>query len=80
MSSTVVINSQFQIEIPEPVREALNIGPGDELVVEVDGVRVVMQRKPGSYAKRLRGLHKEVWGSVDATEYVKKEREAWDRP
>ena len=28
--------------------------------------------------RKLRGLGKEIWKGLDATEYVKKERDSWD--
>jgi hypothetical protein len=38
----------------------------------------VLRPKSTGYARRLRGLHKEVWRDVDATEYVRQERESWE--
>jgi len=38
---------------------------------------IVLVPRPRSYAKRLRGLHKEVWGNVDARAYVREERKGW---
>lgn len=29
-------------------------------------------------AKRLRGLHKDVWREIDVDQYVRQERESWD--
>jgi hypothetical protein len=54
------------------------VHPGDELLVELEGMKVVWRPKATSYASRLRGLHKEVWKDVEATEYVRQERESWD--
>jgi hypothetical protein len=39
----------------------------------------VMRLRPRSYAQKLRGLHKEVWQGVEASEYVEKERETWEK-
>ncbi|GAI25180.1 unnamed protein product, partial [marine sediment metagenome] len=31
------------------------------------------------YSEYMQGLGKEVWGGIEATEYVKREREAWEK-
>lgn len=33
----------------------------------------------GSYKDRLRELHKEVWTNVDLEDFLKKERQSWDK-
>lgn len=78
MSRTVKISSKYQVVIPKEIREAIKLQPGDQLLVGLENGKVVMRLKPKSYARYLRGLHKEVWQGVDATDYVKRERESWD--
>ena len=39
------ITSKSQTTIPPAVREILGVGPGDELVYEVEGDRVLLRRK-----------------------------------
>lgn len=77
-TQAVKLSSRYQIVIPKQVREALGLRPGDRLLVEIEGNKVVLRPRPRSYAQHLRGLHKELWRGVDATEYVRKERESWD--
>jgi AbrB family looped-hinge helix DNA binding protein len=78
MEVTVRVSSKHQIVIPREARRALSLGPGDELLVEIEEGRLVLYPRPKSYTKRLRGLHKEVWRGVDATRYVKEERKSWE--
>jgi len=40
------ITSKAQTTIPRAVREALGIAPGDDLVWEIDGDRVILSRAP----------------------------------
>ena len=77
MGETVKLSTKYQIVIPREVRRQLGLAAGDELLVEVRGTTIVLIPRPRSYAKRLRGLHKEVWEHVDATAYVKEERKGW---
>lgn len=74
---TVTVSSKYQIVIPKDIRKKLDLHPGDQLLVRLEDGQVVLRSRPQSYAKHLRGLHKEVWRDLDATEYVKRERESW---
>lgn len=71
------LSTKYQIVIPREVRQQLGLAAGDGLLVEVRGNTIVLVPRPRSYAKRLRGLHKEVWRNVDAAAYVREERKGW---
>jgi AbrB family looped-hinge helix DNA binding protein len=73
----VRVSSKNQIAVPAAVRKALSIRSGDRLLVEVHGGHVVLIPEPCDYAEHLRGLHREVWDSVEPQEYVRRERDAW---
>lgn len=73
------VSSKYQIVIPKKVREVLGLRPGDRFLITLEDEKVVMRLRPRSYARHLRGLHKEVWEGLDATEYVRKERERWEQ-
>jgi len=77
MGVAVKLSAKYQIVIPREVRRQLGLVAGDGLLVEVRDNTIVLVPRPRSYAKRLRGLHKEVWGRVEATAYVKEERKGW---
>lgn len=77
-TQAVKLSSRYQILIPKRVREALGLRPGDRLLVDIDGGKVVLRPRPRSYSRHLRGLHKEIWQDLDATEHVRRERESWD--
>ena len=43
------ITSKAQTTIPRPVRVALGVEPGDDIVYEIDGARVVLTKaRPGT--------------------------------
>jgi len=73
------VSSKYQIVIPKKVREALGLEPGDRLLIAAEGDKAVMRVRPKSYAEHMRGLHKEVWQGIDATEYVGEERKSWEQ-
>ena len=75
----VKVSSKYQIVIPKRVREELGLRPGDRFLIAIEDGKVVMRLRPRSYARHLRGLHKEVWQGIEATEYVQEERESWER-
>lgn len=77
MLITTKVSKKSQIVIPKVIRETVGISEGDELIVDVEGDRVILRVKPKSYTKRLRGLHKNVWKGIDPKKYVRGERESW---
>ena len=78
MESNVKVSSKYQIVIPRKARNALKIQAGDHLMCRVEKGEILLRPKPESYAKFLRGLHKELWEDVDAAQYVKQERRSWE--
>jgi AbrB family looped-hinge helix DNA binding protein len=75
MATTVTLSSKYQIVIPREAREAMSLSAGDELLVLCKPDRVVIIPKPKDMAKRMAGLHREVWLGADA--YLRNERESW---
>lgn len=68
------LSSKNQIVIPREAREALQLKPGDKLLVRVLGGKIVILEKPKSYSKAIRGLMRKSYDQ----EYVRKERESWE--
>ena len=79
MGSVVKVSRKHQVVVPREAREALGVGAGDELVVEVENGRVLMKPKPRNYSRHMLGLHRSVWKGVKTESYVSKEREAWKK-
>lgn len=77
MGGMVKLSAKYQIVIPREARRRLGLEAGDGLLVEVQGNALLLVPRPRSYAKRLRGLHKDVWRDVDAAAYVSEERKGW---
>lgn len=73
------LSSKCQVVIPKRVREALEIGPGDELLMEVKEGTLIIHPKPKNYTDYMIGLHKDVWKDVDTDSYLNRERETWKR-
>jgi len=72
------VGPRGQIVIPKAVRDALRLRAGERMLVELQGDRIVLRRRPPSYASALRGLHSGLWQGVDAAAYVDEERRDWD--
>ena len=68
------VSTRGQVVIPKQLREALGIGPGDELLMVRSGDRIIVMKKPGSFVEALQGLGKEIWEGVEAVEYVREMR------
>lgn len=78
MFAATKVSKKCQIVIPKEVRELIHLSAGDELMVDVEGDRIILKVKPTSYTKRLKGLHKEIWKDIDPKVYVKSERDSWE--
>jgi AbrB family looped-hinge helix DNA binding protein len=68
------LSSKNQIVIPREAREALQIKPGDKLIVTVHGNKVLVLEKPKAFHKAIRGLMKRRYGN----NYLREERESWE--
>lgn len=79
MKSIVTLSSKNQIVIPKLARKNLNINPGDQLILDFEKDIIIIRPKPKSYTKYLRGLHKYTWEGLDVTQYIRKERESWEK-
>jgi AbrB family looped-hinge helix DNA binding protein len=67
------LSAKNQIVVPREAREALQLKPGDKLLVVVRGKRVIVLQKPEAYHSAMRGLARGVYPK----NYLKKEREDW---
>ncbi|MCD6231859.1 AbrB/MazE/SpoVT family DNA-binding domain-containing protein [Candidatus Aerophobetes bacterium] len=77
MIAIVKLSSRHQVVIPKEARKKLGLHAGDQLIVEVEKEKVVMRPRPKNYTNYMLGLGKKVWQGIDATDYVRKERESW---
>jgi AbrB family looped-hinge helix DNA binding protein len=68
------LSAKNQIVIPREAREALQIKPGDKLLVVVRGRRLIVVQKPAAHHAAIRGLGRGVYPKG----YLQKERRGWD--
>jgi len=68
------LSTKNQIVIPREAREALQLKPGDKLIVAVRGDRVIILQKPKSYHAAIRGMGRGVYPK----NYLVQERRGWD--
>jgi AbrB family looped-hinge helix DNA binding protein len=68
------LSTKNQIVIPREAREALQLKPGDKLLVVVCGERVIAQQKPKSPRAAVRGFAR---GGAYPRDYLQKERQSW---
>lgn len=65
------LSSKNQIVIPREAREALQLKPGDKLLVRVHGGTILVLEKPKSYHRAILGR------GAYPKDYLKKERDSW---
>lgn len=74
-TATARLSSKYQVVIPKPVREALQLEPQATLLFLIEGDTVILRPRPASYAEALRGLRKELWPAPE--EWLEEERATW---
>jgi AbrB family looped-hinge helix DNA binding protein len=67
------LSTKNQIVIPREARKALQVKPGDKLLVVVRGERVIVLEKPKSHHAAIRGIGRNVYSRT----HLKKERQSW---
>ncbi|MGA8029188.1 MAG: AbrB/MazE/SpoVT family DNA-binding domain-containing protein [Bryobacteraceae bacterium] len=72
----VTVSSKGQIAIPKNVRDALNLGAGSKLTVEVRGQEIVLSTEPAWRKLRGAGASPDLMSAFAA--FKKKERERED--
>jgi AbrB family looped-hinge helix DNA binding protein len=78
MQIAIKLGNRSQLIIPKRIRDKLGIGPGKEVILEVHDSAIMVRARPDNYTKYMSGLGKDVWGGTEPTEYVRKERDAWE--
>ena len=68
------IGARYQVVIPKNERRRLKLKPGAKVEVQAEKDRIVIY--PAA-AKSWRGIGKDIAGSEDALDYVKRLREEW---
>lgn len=78
MQIPVKLGNRSQLIIPKRFRDKLGIGPGKEVLLEIHDNTIMVKARPENYTDYMCGLGKDVWNNIEPTEYVKREREAWE--
>lgn len=78
MTRSVRLSKKGQLVIPSDIRRAIGVREGDELLISLEGERVVLTL-PEQHAKSTRGLLKGTWGKSgqDVRRYIDGERGSW---
>jgi len=80
MTYVLTVSSQGQVIIPVKMRKHLGISAGSKIVLraELNGkIPVAMIEPSSSWAKRVSGIAKGVYGKAE--DYVEVEREKWGK-
>jgi AbrB family looped-hinge helix DNA binding protein len=79
LTKSVKLSRKGQFVIPKEMREVLGLKEGEEILVTLEGGRVVLTR-PHEYAQATRGLLKGTWGRSRKAirSYLQRERRSWE--
>ncbi len=83
MSATLTVSPQGQLTLPKSWRSILGLKPGEKLNATLkkdnSDSALVLSKKPQNWTNYMAGLGKEIWEDVDVDEYIRKERDSWER-
>jgi len=72
------VTDEYQITIPEEVRQRLGVRAGDVVYLSLEGNQVVLSVTPGSWTDATRGLGAEMWRAEGGAVAIERERDSWD--
>jgi AbrB family looped-hinge helix DNA binding protein len=67
------LSSKNQIVIPREAREALDLKPGDKLIISTVGEKIIVIERPQSHRAALAGIARGLYPK----DYLRKERNSW---
>jgi AbrB family looped-hinge helix DNA binding protein len=70
------LSSKSQITLPADYRRRLGVEPGEELLMDFQGDRIVLIKNTGSALDELRALPPEIWAG--AADEIQRARDEWD--
>ena len=73
------MNKRFQITLPAEVCDRPGTEPGDSLTYEILDSSIVLRRDPIDCAVAMLGLGAEIWQYTDVDEYIRNERDFWEK-
>lgn len=78
--SVAKIGKRGVLVIPAEIRKKSGLHDGDDVLIEAgeNGMIHIMKR-PKDFVAALRDLHSEIWPEISPAEYVKEERNSWDK-
>lgn len=78
-----LISSKYQTVIPAEIRQKLDLKKGDKLFWRIVRAgkqpKIIAEPEPKSWAKRPRGLGKDIWQKTNIDRYIKDLRWEWPR-
>lgn len=73
------VTEDNSIRLPLEVWEQIGAKPGSVVELKVEDGRIIISLLAASYRALLRGFYAEIWEGVDPDEYVRQERDSWEK-
>lgn len=74
------LSSKRQITVPAAFCKALGLKPGEKVLLEIEGDKIIISPKAKSYTELLAGCLSDVYGKTkeEIELYLRKERASWE--
>lgn len=78
--SVARIGKRGTLVLPAEIRRKTGLKEGDDVLIEVgENGAIYLMKRPADFVGALRGLNAEIWRGIDPLEYVKEERDSWEK-
>lgn len=78
MTISARLTSDRKIQLPDCVIKKMNMSINDEIIMELEGTKLVLMKKEEIQTDKYGGSPKKVWNNADAEEYLKDEGNSGD--
>lgn len=80
MNTITKLSQKYQVVIPKEIRQRMRLKAGMSVTLQpLDENRAVLVKQPKDYVAALSGLGQDVWKKLGGVNYIKRERQRWDK-
>ena len=75
----LTLSSKYQITVPKEIRKRLDLRQGSKVTVVAGEKGAILLPYPKKWTDYGWGLGKEIWAGIDPLEYIRQERQSWQK-
>jgi len=78
--SVAKIGKRGVLVIPTEIRKKSGLTDGDDVLIDIGESGIIhIRKRPKDFVAALSDLHPEIWPEKNPVDYIKEERDLWDK-